>query len=339
MNSILKINFKPTFRTLLKNLECKFISKLYNKENLKFQKTFKFTENKEKKKELNLKEKYFENIKQISILEKEIMNEDNLMYSENNKPGIKENKILMMKKSQESDTEDQTEINEINFSAIDVEHKNKKIELERQFKNLSIENENIKYYLSEKKGKSMQSSKEYGIIRASAIRDIFSNSFSFGNKLFNPEFYESINKNHEDKPWSIKKEEIEIVQKQINIELEVSALLDEVVNKEMKNFDIEKTIIPQTLVDKPIIRSLVSDLDQPDILLVENDLSCNYGLNLEYERLIRLSKNDDFGQKIKEDKKKDNDREEIIQEEDKNLLNGGNQPNVIFANSMNSISK
>ena len=100
------------------------------------------------------------------------------------------------------------------------------------------------------------------------------------------------------------------------------------INKEMQKFDVNQTPIPHRLGEKPLLRTVPVDLNQPPSLLVEGDLNVNYDLGLEYERLLRLSNNDDFGQKIKEDQDKEEEREEI-QEEEKDFLNEGDQPNTL----------
>ena len=166
---------------------------------------------------------------------------------------------------------------------------------------------------------------------------MFSHSYSFANRFLNIETYEQVNKQDLDKPWTVRKEEEEINKKQSDLEKEISVVLDDMINKEMSKFDIESTPVPHRLADKPILRSIPADLNQPRILLVENDLNCNYGLDLEYERLLRLTRNDDFGQKIKEDQNKDEDKDEVIQDEEKDFFNDGNQPNSIMSDPSISI--
>jgi hypothetical protein len=312
-----------------------FSSKLYSAENLKFQKTFKFTKNSEKIKEISSRQKYQDNIKIIKELEEQIKEQERLMYTSPGQKGVLSGSGMMVMRKDKDQDQDQDQNDDMDFEKeelkpVNIVHKNKRKEFIDKRNSLINENEGIKlkYLITGTTNRKFKSEDQYEYIRNSQIKDVFSYGFSFGNKLLNSETYESTNKSEDEKPWSVIKEEEEINTKQTNLENEISSVLDEMINKEMQNFDVNQTPIPHRLGEKPLLRTVPVDLNQPPSLLVEGDLNVNYDLGLEYERLLRLSNNDDFGQKIKEDQDKEEEREEI-QEEEKDFLNEGDQPNTL----------
>jgi hypothetical protein len=314
-----------------------FASKVYNSENLRFQKTFKFTKNSEKQKEIKSRGRYQENLIAIKELELKIKDEEYLMYT--SAPGKNtEESLKVMKRDKEQEQLEEVDVEMEELKPVNIAHKNKKMDLEDRRRILVNENESIKSrILSLNENNSTKNKKEDGEMRISYIRDVFSYSFTFGNKFLNPNFFEGVNKVEDEKPWSVKKEEIEVDTKQSNLENEIGIVLDQMIEKEMKTFDISHTPIPHKLASKPLLRSIPADLNQPPVLLVEGDLNCNYDLNLEYERLFRLTKNDDFGQKIKEDQDKEDEKDEAAQDEEKDFFNSGNQPNTLIADTSMSI--
>jgi hypothetical protein len=308
-----------------------FSSKLYSAENLKFQKTFKFTKNSEKLKEITSREKYQDNLKKIKELDQQIKEEERLMYTSAGEKGVVSGSgMMVMRRDRDQDQSEEMDFDKEELKPVNIVHKNKRKELLENRRSLINENEGIKikYLTMGKKSSKSKSDDEYEYIRNSQIRDIFSYSFSFGNRFLNAETYESTNQMEDEKPWGVKKEEQEVNTKQSNLENEISSVLDDMINKEMQKFDIDQTPIPHRLGEKPLLRSIPVDLNQPPSLLVEGDLNVNYDLPLEYERLLRLSKNDDFGQKIKEDQDKEEEKEEI-QEEQKDFFNEGDHPNTL----------
>jgi len=329
MNNLLNVK-----KILLKVQKFSFSNKLYSSENLKFQKTFKFTSNADKQREIKNKEKFIENKIKIRQLEQEYNNYDNLTYSEDsNKSG---KSVIVMKRSDKNLMDDENFEDE-RLKPVNIAYQNKKNELDKQLKNLKAENERIEIrYLG--KNKSSKKDDEVEFMRISHIKDMFSHNYSFANNHLNPLTYEQVNNREAEKPWSVKKEEIEVNEKQNNLEKEISNVLDESISREMSKFDILSTQIPHKLATKPILRSIPADPNQPSFLLVEGDLNVNYDLDLEYERLYRLTKNDDFGQKIKEEQDKDDEKKSVSTiEDDADLFNSGNQPTIISADT--SIAK
>lgn len=321
MNNLLNVK-----KFLFKTQKFSFSNKLYSSENLKFQKTFKFTSNPDKQREIKNKGKFIENKIKIKQLEQEYNYYENLTYSEeSNKSG---KSVIVMKRSDKNIMDDENFEDE-RLKPVNIAHQNKKNEIDKQLKSLRAENERIEIrYLG--KPKSSKKDDEFEFIRISHIKDMFSQNYSFANKHLNPLTYEQINNREAEKPWSVRKDELEVNEKQNNLEKEISNILEESISKEMSNFDLITTQIPHKLATKPILRSIPADPNQPSFLLVEGDLNCNYDLGLEYERLYRLTKNDDFGQKIKEDQEKDDDKKSVSTIEDEaEFFNSGNQPTTL----------
>ena len=211
--TILKLKSNINLKNIINFPTFKFSSKIYSQENIKSQKVFKFTTNSDAKKELKNREKYLHNLSKIQELKISIQNEDYLTYntSESSQPvksSSPSNKVFMMKKSSEDFEDNSSQDNSLeeDFKPINASHKNKKLELSAQMKNLIRENEEImpkslKNNFSKKN--SSDSGDKIGFIRSSMIKDIFSQNFSFNNRFLTSTFYEQVNKVDEDKPFRI----------------------------------------------------------------------------------------------------------------------------------------
>ena len=110
----------------------RFSSKVYNSENLKFQKTFKFTADGAKQKEIKNRDKYFDNKIKIKQLEQEIKKYDTLMYTSES-TNVKQ--AIMMRKSEKLDVD--SDINdEEKLKPVNTSFKNNRDELIKLMKNL-----------------------------------------------------------------------------------------------------------------------------------------------------------------------------------------------------------
>jgi hypothetical protein len=310
-----------------KNISSGMDKKVYSKQNMKSQKTFEFTKDKEQKIFIEEKKCYKASFQIIRNLEKTILFLENYIYS--NQIKIKETK------STESVNFDQND-----FISIDGEivEENEALNLplflnqypSQELLDILITKKEELYYQKVKQAeyrkkylsKTQEIIKEdnrddYAYVKASMIRDVFSSFHNYGNKFLNMETYERENNELGERPNEIVTEEKELAEKQAALEGEVETIVNEMVEKDMKDFDLKTTQIPHLLPIKPILRSVVVNQNQPDILLLEADMNCDYGLDLEWERLVRLNLNDDFGKNIADDKKedKDDDDEEDVTKE------------------------
>lgn len=335
----MKICRKLSFYNLQKSPFGSIRASLYSKENLKLQKIFKFTKDPEKKEAMQEKEFYLTNLKIIKVLEKEIFREEVLALTTPFKEE-KNNKKMMRKDEDEKKNEDFEE--EVTYghrySPIHIGHMDQMSNLKARLAEIKGFNN---YFQQKYSPKSTESQKEYGFLKASIFRDVFSSSYSFGNRMLNPLFFESVNQPADERPGILIKEENDINLKQHNLESEIHLIVKEMLDRDLKNFDVESTAIPHNLPVKPVIRTVLVDQNQPDILLLEGDLNCNYDIGLEYERIVRLNQNDDFGRQIKDEQvvEEDDQEEEIQQEEvnDKDLFGLGNIPSTISVDTSISV--
>jgi hypothetical protein len=345
-----------------KHISSEMNKNVYSKQNIRSQKIFSFTQVKKDKifiEERNSYKKKFENIKK---LENTIRSLENYIYSNQ----IKIDKSKSLKILEESEVifnNEKVEINEALDNPLFLNRypcafhlellQNKKEELYY----LKVEQaEYRKKYLEDKKendkkqhDNTYDNTNDYAYLKCSMIRDVFSSFHNYGNKLLDRQTYENMTNEMGERPQEVVEEEKELALKQSALEGEVESIVDEMVEKQMKDFDVKSADIPHHLPVKPIIRSIVVNPNQPDILLLEGDLNCNYGLDLEWERLVRINLNDDFGKNIADEKKEDNeeddDEEEVSKEEGREevhyseLIGKGEMKNgITIDTSISSIS-
>lgn len=291
-----------------------------NMQNINSRKIFKFSKNSEDKKHLENKKKIAENMKRIKILKDEIKKEDILAYTAKPKENVA-GRIVLMKSTRDGEF------------GITNEHTQKKADLIKELRNLK--RSNLKMTIEENEGlQSKPQDEEKDIIRASMIKDIFSHQYAFNNKFLSPSFYEP----YEDQsiPYSIRREEEEVISRQNIAEAEIRNVVEEMIDKELKGVDIFSLKVPVKVQGKKIIRSLPAKAPTPGLLL-ENDQSCSYELGMEYERLLKLgTMDDDFGNKIKEEdeEKKDKGSRNVTEQDPKDLLNNGQASIGTSADSM-----
>lgn len=211
-----------------------------------------------------------------------------------------ENEINSLKDEKKINSNKSPSINQIDFEEDDevtLEEKmtdsNNKLLL--VYKALMSENKEFlkTFHMDSYRDSIEKSEKRMETIKASAIRDLFSNNFNFGNQFLTNSFYESIFYFEADGETQDVDEEI-LTKEQNEIQKEVEELLDKSLEYEMKDIEIDKFKVKHTLGSKPIIRTVLVDTNQPDILLLENDFNLEFDTELEYERLLRASENDDF---------------------------------------------
>ena len=235
-------------------------------------------------------------------------------------------------------SEDDSKLNPINYEA-----RRKKTNLSAELRDLSIEVEKFRDFLGHREKISISPrlrEKKEQIVHFGLIKNVFSHEFRFSNRFLSQEYFEQINMTDDSKPYDIRKEEQELEEKQKALEGEVSEYINEKLNKEIEKEKIETLRIPKIIASKPFVRTPASKEDQPSILLVENDLNLVYDLDIEYERLLKVtSKKDDFGFKVKEEDDKqeveergedENEPEESI----KDCINSGNSGNLNKIDSM-----
>jgi len=315
---------------LLKPQIFSFSSKLFAKANIKSQKTFKFTKNQNEIEQYKIKEKLESHITRIKQLKEHIKKADYETYNSVQKDL---GNVKVLKRS-----EDDSKLNPINYEA-----RRRKANLSAELRDLSIEVEKFRDFLGHKEKISISPKlreKKEQIVHYGLVKNVFSYEFRFANRFLSQEYFDQINIRDDSKPYEIRKQEQELEETQKALEGEVSDYVNEKLNKEMEKEKIETLRIPKIIASKPFVRTPASKEIQPSILLVENDLNLVYDLDIEYERLLKVtSKKDDFGFKVKEEDDKqeveergedDNEPEESIKE----CLNSGNYGNLSKIDSM-----
>lgn len=325
-------NFNFLKNSKLLNLQSSnFSAKLFAKENIKSQKIFKFTKNQTDQEILKTKEKLQSHLSQINHLKQQIKKFDFEVYNTQPKdPNLKNIKYLKRE-------EDDAKLDPINYDA-----RRRKANLIAELKDLTIEVEKFKDTLGLKEKQSISPSlkeKKEQVVHFSLIKNVFSHQYRFSNKFLNPEFINQLVRQDDTKPYEIKKDEQAIEDKRRALESEVVDYINDRLNKEFESEKIETLNIPKVVASKPFVRTIPSKENQSSILQVEGDINCAYDIDIEYERILKVtSRRDDFGFKIKEEDDTQNDEREDEEREPeethKDCLNLGKQSNLLKVDGM-----
>jgi hypothetical protein len=147
----------------------------------------------------------------------------------------------------------------------------------------------------------------------SYLKDVLSFEYSFNNRFLVDSFYEI--QIDDSIPMQLRREEEELTIMQTGAENEIRHIVENMINVELKDLDVYKMEVPAKFASKPLLRT-IPVIESSRGILLEKDFNVEFGLNLEYERIIKLQNvSDDFGRKIKED---DKTREK---EDDKHFIN------------------
>ena len=325
-------NFKFLKNSKLYNLQSlSFSAKLFAQENIKTQKIFKFTKNKNDEVILKTNEKLLSHMTRISSIKEQIKKADYEIYNTIPKD-LNAKNVKYLKKE-----EDDGKLNPINYEA-----KRKKSSLTSELKDLCNEVEKFKDSLGLREKSNISpklKEKKEQVAQYSLIKNVFSHQYRFSNKFLNEEFINSLTRSEDSKPWDIRKDEQAIEEKRKALEGEVADYITEKLNKEFEKENIETLNVPKVIASKPFVRTSPSNENQASFLLVENDINCVYDIDIEYERLLKVtSKRDDFGFKVKEEddsqtEEKDLDEREV-EEPPKNCLNKGKQGSQLKIDGM-----
>ena len=266
----------------------------------------KFSLNDKNNKFLKFRTIYYQSIKKIPILEKMIYELEKKSLEKLNNINVSNRPQTLRTNSKKIKILEKFKTRVILEEEKTLEAKiNKNDEIMLNFYNKELRNCKmiVEIYKKEFANSNLDYELNKGYIKASAVRDVLSSDYNFGNPMLSVSTFNALTEYYDKDRKLYSHEEKLLKEMELNITKELESLIDKGLEYELKDLDLNTMKIDHNLPKKPIIRTVLVNLNQPDFLLLEGDLNMNFDTNLEWERLLRLTGDDDFVTKLGDERR------------------------------------